>query len=58
MLLTVHAHTSIPVPKVLAWSSDPTNPVGAEYIIMEKASGIQLFGTWGAMDDSDRFGLV
>lgn len=51
-------HTSIPVPKVLAWSSDPLNPVGAEYIIMEKASGVQLFKTWGSMNDYDRFELV
>jgi hypothetical protein len=46
------------VPKVLAWSSDPLNPVGAEYIIMEKASGVQLFNTWDNMSDSDRFELV
>ena len=51
-------HTSIPVPKVLAWSSDASNPVGAEYIIMEKASGVQLFKTWGSMSDFDRFQLV
>ncbi|KAJ8107252.1 hypothetical protein OPT61_g8997 [Boeremia exigua] len=51
-------YTRIPVPKVLAWSSDSTNPVGAEYIIMEKASGVQLFNTWGSMSDSDRFELV
>jgi hypothetical protein len=25
---------------------------------MEKASGVQLFNTWGTMSDSDRFGLV
>jgi hypothetical protein len=46
------------VPKVLTWSSDPLNSVGAEYIIMEKASGVQLFNTWGTMSDSDRFELV
>lgn len=57
-LLTVQKHTSIPIPKVLAWSSDPSNFVGAEYIIMEKTSGVQLFNTWGTMSDSDRFDLV
>ncbi|KAH7400675.1 kinase-like domain-containing protein [Phaeosphaeria sp. MPI-PUGE-AT-0046c] len=51
-------HTSIPVPRVLAWSSDSSNPVGAEYIVMEKAAGVQLFNTWGTMSDSDRFELV
>ncbi|KAH3943357.1 hypothetical protein HBH53_176480 [Parastagonospora nodorum] len=58
VLYYLQAHTSIPVPRVLAWSSDPSNPVGAEYIIMEKASGVQLFNTWGTMSDSDRFELV
>ncbi|OAL75077.1 hypothetical protein A7D00_0675 [Trichophyton violaceum] len=38
----VRTHTTIPVPKVLAWSSDSKNPVGAEYIILEKAKGVQL----------------
>ncbi|PYH72743.1 aminoglycoside phosphotransferase family protein [Aspergillus vadensis CBS 113365] len=34
---------STPVPKVLAWSSQANkNPVGAEYIIMEKVGGVQL----------------
>ncbi|KAF2875182.1 kinase-like domain-containing protein [Massariosphaeria phaeospora] len=58
VLQYLHAHTQIPVPKVLAWSSDPSNPVGAEYIIMEKASGIQLFKRWGEMTDYDQFCLV
>lgn len=57
-LVAVHTHTQVPVPKVLAWSSDPSNPVGAEYIIMEKASGIQLFKTWGAINEYDQFCLV
>lgn len=58
MLLIVRAHTKIPVPEILAWSSDASNPVGAEYIIMEKASGVQLFQTWGTTNDSERFELV
>ncbi|CRG83673.1 hypothetical protein PISL3812_01028 [Talaromyces islandicus] len=33
----------ISVPRILAWSSDAaSNPVGAEYIIEEKASGVRL----------------
>lgn len=32
------AHTNIPVPKIFAWDSDAANPVGAEYMIMEKVS--------------------
>ncbi|KAL9027983.1 MAG: hypothetical protein Q9196_003584 [Gyalolechia fulgens] len=43
---TVKTYTTIPVPKVLAWNADSSNPVGAEYIIMEKATGVQLFNVW------------
>ncbi|KAJ9299928.1 hypothetical protein DTO271G3_2812 [Paecilomyces variotii] len=54
----VDRYTSIPVCKVLAWSSDASNPVGSEYIIMEKAKGRQLIEYWGDMDLSSRFGLI
>jgi len=54
----VSAHTTIPVPKVLAWSADPSNPVGAEYIIMEKAPGIQLFKVWDDIAEADRLNLI
>ncbi|EFE31294.1 uncharacterized protein ARB_01916 [Trichophyton benhamiae CBS 112371] len=37
---------NFPVPRVLAWSADPANPVGAEYIIEQKASGIRLGRVW------------
>lgn len=36
----------IPVPRVFAWSSDPKNPVEAEYIIEEKAPGVRLGSLW------------
>jgi hypothetical protein len=32
----IAAHTSVPVPKVYDWNADQTNPVGAEYMIIEK----------------------
>lgn len=38
----VQSYLSIRVPEVYAWSSNPTNPVGAKYIIMEKIRGIAL----------------
>jgi hypothetical protein len=50
--------TSIPVPDVLAWSSDPSNPVGAEYMILEKCPGRQLHTVWGELDELRRFELV
>ncbi|PIG86651.1 hypothetical protein AARAC_005358 [Aspergillus arachidicola] len=40
---------SIPIPKVLTWSDDPSNPVRSEYIIQEHVEGVQLHGTWPSM---------
>ncbi|OGM48103.1 hypothetical protein ABOM_002935 [Aspergillus bombycis] len=54
----VRKHTSIPVPRVFAWSSDNSNPVGAEYIIMEKAAGVPLFEQWGKMAEIEKLGLI
>lgn len=56
--LAVRSRTTIPVPKVLTWSSDSTNPIGAEYIIMEKASGVQLYKVWGDLDEPSRLKLI
>ncbi|RAK99646.1 aminoglycoside phosphotransferase family protein [Aspergillus ibericus CBS 121593] len=36
----------IPIPKVLAYSTSSTNPVGAEYIIMERIEGVSLASRW------------
>ncbi|PVH69760.1 hypothetical protein DL98DRAFT_438347 [Cadophora sp. DSE1049] len=48
-----------PVPRVFAWSSTAQeNPVGAEYIIMEKVPGIELEHVWSSMKIADRFTLV
>ena len=48
-----------PIPKVLAWNSKPhENPVGAEYIIMEKAPGIELEYVWPSLDIKDRLVIV
>lgn len=50
-----------PIPKVFAWSSRAeaeNNPVGAEYIIMEKVSGVQLSTLWAEMVIEDRFRIV
>ncbi|KAF1837684.1 hypothetical protein BDW02DRAFT_576964 [Decorospora gaudefroyi] len=37
---------NMPVPRVLAWSATDQNPVQAEYITMEEASGSQLHEVW------------
>jgi hypothetical protein len=40
-----------PVPRVLSWNSKVEgNPVGAEYIIMEKVSGVELAQVWPSKD--------
>ncbi|PYI02010.1 phosphotransferase enzyme family protein [Aspergillus sclerotiicarbonarius CBS 121057] len=54
----VRKHTGIPVPRVLSWSSDSANPVGAEYIIMEKAAGVPLFQKWPDMAEIEKLELI
>ncbi|GIK04054.1 hypothetical protein Aspvir_008129 [Aspergillus viridinutans] len=54
----VKSHTSIPVSKVLAWSCNALNPVGIEYIVMEKAKGRQLVEVWGEMDQPQKFKVI
>ncbi|KAJ5121107.1 uncharacterized protein N7515_009068 [Penicillium bovifimosum] len=54
----IRKHTSIPVPRVLSWSSKRSNAVGAEYIIMEKAPGVPLFRVWGSMTEYDQLQLI
>ena len=34
------------------------NPVGAEYIVMEKARGVQLFQRWGEMTQLSKMELI
>ncbi|EFR05309.1 hypothetical protein MGYG_08320 [Nannizzia gypsea CBS 118893] len=48
----------IPVPYIFGWSADPNNPVGVEYIIMEKASGIPLETKWFNLSKDERLPLV
>ncbi|KAI9685112.1 MAG: hypothetical protein M1820_010834 [Bogoriella megaspora] len=54
----VRSGTNVPVPTVYAWSSDKSNPVGAEYIIMEHATGVQLYKVWDELQDIKRLALI
>ncbi|ELR03153.1 hypothetical protein GMDG_05982 [Pseudogymnoascus destructans 20631-21] len=45
----LQTNTSIPIPKILDWSDDPSNAIGSEYIIMEHAVGTQLHHKWPTM---------
>ncbi|KAF9232906.1 hypothetical protein BU15DRAFT_90536 [Melanogaster broomeanus] len=46
---------AFPIPRVLAWSSRAqSTDVGAEFILMEKASGCLLSDLWGSLSRSER----
>lgn len=50
---------NIPAPKVYAWSSHATEtPVGAEYILMEKAGGVPLSNKWVDMRNDSKEQLI
>ncbi|KAL8993124.1 MAG: hypothetical protein Q9188_007406, partial [Gyalolechia gomerana] len=49
----------LPVPKIYAWNSETSkSPVGAEYIIMEKAPGIELAHVWPKLLGNQRRDIV
>ena len=58
LIILVRSHTTVPVPKVLAWNSNAANPIGAEYIIMAKVVGIQLFKVWEDINQLNRLNLI
>lgn len=51
--------SGLPVPEIYAWSSEASsNSVGAEYIIMEKASGVELTRVWPKLLGNERGKIV
>lgn len=51
----------IPTPRILAWSAQKANPVGAEYILEERASGQPLgalWQDWNKLPLVNRFGII
>lgn len=46
------------MPRVLSWSSDGSNAVDAEYIVMEKAPGVPLFQIWGTLTEFEKLQLI
>ena len=38
------------MPRILDWSDDRLNPIGAEYIIMEHVAGVRLHERWPTMN--------
>ena len=45
----VRSNTTVPTPKILDWSDDPSNAIGSEYVITEHAAGVQLHQKWPTM---------
>ncbi|KAF9920810.1 Phosphotransferase enzyme [Linnemannia zychae] len=50
--------TSVRVPEVYAWDSDPDNIIGAEYILMEKMPGTPLKENWTNMTFDEKKHIV
>ncbi|KAM5453108.1 hypothetical protein MaudCBS49596_002884 [Microsporum audouinii] len=53
----LHYH-DIPVPKVLGYSANPDNPVGAEFILMEKVNGTPIGDSWYTLSDKQRLKVL
>lgn len=56
--LTYLRKKGIPVPRVYGYCANAENPVGAEYILMEKAQGTSLQDTWHTLKDKEIAKLV
>ncbi|KAI9040990.1 aminoglycoside phosphotransferase family protein [Aspergillus affinis] len=56
-LAVLRAH-GIPVPKILAYSADRSNAVGAEYIVLERLRGKPLSNQWFSMDTKTRVKIM
>jgi hypothetical protein len=54
----VRCNTKTPVPKILAWNDDASNPVGNEYVIMEHAEGIELRQLWFGLDNTAQINCI
>lgn len=53
----VRSH-GLPVPQVYGYSTDADNPVGAEYILMEKSRGKVLGDVWFMLSHKDRIKVL
>lgn len=53
----LHSH-GVPVPKVLTYSPNRSNPVGTEYTLLEKIKGTPLSDQWFSMDNKTRVKII
>lgn len=47
-------YSAVPVPRVLDWSSDCSNQIGSEYILMDEAPGVSLQTVWPSLSVDQR----
>jgi len=48
----------LPIPKVIDYSCNATNPVGSEYILMERVTGVNLSKKWDALNEQKKNKIV
>ena len=48
----------VPTPRILTWSAKSDNPVGAEYILEERAPGERLGNSWYQWPMDSKFGII
>ena len=48
----------LPVPHVIGYSCDATNPVGSEYILMDRIAGVNLSAKWEALNDEKKGKII
>ncbi|KAF8580487.1 hypothetical protein K439DRAFT_298741 [Ramaria rubella] len=54
----LNAFTKLPIPRIHAWNSDASNPVGAEYMIMDRIPGIPASMKWDSLSEEDKQNVV
>ncbi|RMY88948.1 hypothetical protein D0862_10320, partial [Hortaea werneckii] len=54
----IKSKTTIPVPNILDWSDDNSNPVGTEYIFLEHAAGDLLHNRWNEMSSLQHLEVI
>ncbi|KAF8517996.1 hypothetical protein BU17DRAFT_15141, partial [Hysterangium stoloniferum] len=54
----IATNTSVPVPKVIGWSSDPSNSAGTEYMILEKIRGVPAYDVWNILTKGQKEKVV
>ena len=54
----VREHTNIPVPETYYTSFDPTQPVGAQFVLMERIRGIHLYAIWSKLSTDQKLAVI